>query len=222
MQTASVIKDSIAILIALSSLTVPIFMNNSTEMVQSESFIDLDAVEIAAPVPEIDVRQKTSPKQQHDVVFTFNGLPDAISDVTATADYAVDNIECVPPHVGSGARLRPEHSLSLVLQRIDRNKYATTVYADAIEDEDYYRLGVCKWSLNWTTLRFHSATTAFVGAIAMDQMQAGKPLVLHYLVSDFQNKPDPETAVFGEENDIFTAEAGSRFTLTVFASEVSK
>ncbi len=197
-------------------------MNNSTEMVQSESFIDLDAVEIAAPVPEIDVRQKASPKKHHDVVFTFNGLPDAISDVTATADYAVDNIECVPARVGSGARLRPEHSLSLNLQRIDGNKYATTVYTDAIEDEDYYGLGVCRWSLNWTTLRFRSATTAFVGAIAMDQMQAGKPIVLHYLISDFNNKPDPETVVFGEETDIFTAEAGRRFALTVSASEVSK
>lgn len=118
--------------------------------------------------------------------------------------------------------LRPEHSLALNVQPIEIHRFATMLNADALVDENYFGLGICHWSLNWATVRFESATTRFVGAIAMDQIATGKSVKLYYLTSDYHQKQSVGTAVFGEETDLFTAEAGPRFTLTITPQEASK
>jgi hypothetical protein len=208
--------------LATTTMMAHITMNNGMQLEPTEQPPDQVSAIAAEKNPEIDIQKNHSPKTTYDLVLTFDALPGELSDVSATADYVVDNVECVPPLEVSGARLRPEHSLPLTLHRIDNNRFATSFDIDALVDQDYFGLGVCRWVLNWATVRFASPTTRFVGAIATDQMQADKPLKLYYLASDFNNAPDPDVAVFGEEIDIFAAEAGPRFTLTLTASEASK
>jgi hypothetical protein len=176
----------------------------------------LQAIEATHPqLPHIDVKLNPAPKQSYALIFDFSGLPGNIENVMATADYAVENVECVPAQPVSGARLRPEHSLDLELQRIDANRYAATLHADALTDENYFGLGVCRWVLHWATLRFDSPNNRFIGAISAEQIESNQQQVLHYLTSDYQNPADPPSVVFGEETDLYTVEAGPRFTLTI-------
>lgn len=197
-------------------------MNDQTETPQTGPTRDpMEAISVTA-IPEFDVRANASARKEYAIVVAFGGLPGPIADVRATADYAVDNVECVPPLLLSGARLRPEHSLELHPQSIDTNRYGLTVHTDALRDEDYFGMGVCHWSMQWATVRFRSATTEFVGAIAIDRIESGTPVVLHYLVSDYERAPEPSSIVFGEETDLFTAEAGPRFTVTLTPSEASQ
>jgi hypothetical protein len=197
-------------------------MNDQTQTQASEPATDpLSAISVAA-MPEIEIRANPQPRREYAMVIAFAGIPGPIGDVKATADYAVDNVDCVPPLLLSGARLRPEHSLDLPLQSIDANRYGLTFHADALRDEDYFGMGVCRWSMQWATVRFRSASTEFVGAIAIDRIESGTPIVLHYLVSDYERAPEPSSVVFGEETDLYTAEAGPRFTVTLIPSEASK
>jgi hypothetical protein len=197
-------------------------MNDQTQTSQPDPPTDpLSAISVPV-MPDIEIRANPMARREYAMVITFAGIPGPISDVTASADYAVDNVECVPPLELSGARLRPEHSLDLPLQSIDANRYGLTLHADALRDEDYFGMGVCHWSLQWATVRFRSAKTEFVGAIAIDRIEAGTPVVLHYLVSDYERAPEPSSVIFGEETDLYTAEAGPRFTITLIPSEASK
>jgi hypothetical protein len=216
------IQELLAGLFAVTTLMAPTTMNNTMLPAHPDAQTEAITATAVMKLPEIEVKQTTSPKKSYALTVNFSGLPGSISDLVATADYVVDNVECVPPQKISGARLRPEHSQKLTLQRVDNNRFATMIHADALQDEDYFGLGVCHWALNWATIRFQSQTTKFVGAISIDQIQAGSPVEQHYLASDFGKKPEPAVAVFGEETDIFRAEAGPRFILTLTPSEAGK
>ncbi len=208
-------------LLSTSWMTIPT-MNDQTETPQTGPAPDPLAAISVAEMPELEVRANASPRKQYAIVIAFDGLPGPIIDVQAIADYAVDNVECVPPLLLSGARLRPEHTLKLDLQSIDTNRYGLHLHADALRDEDYFGMGVCRWSMHWATVRFRSATTEFVAAIAINRIESGTPVVLHYLVSDYDRSQEPSNIIFGEEIDLFTAEAGPRFTVTLTPSEASE
>jgi hypothetical protein len=210
------------LLFLITFQTIPAHMNDDITSVQSELPPDPISAISVAEMPQIEVRHTPEPVREYALVIAFAGLPGPVSGVEASADFAVDNVECVPPMELSGARLRPEHSIGLPLQSLDANRHATSLHADALLDEDYFGLGVCRWSLNWATVRFRSAQTEFVGAIPLEDIQAGRPVTLHYLVSDYERAPQPVSVVFGEETDLYTTEAGPRFTLTLTATEVSE
>lgn len=222
MHLPPIVQKLLAGLFAITILMAPTTMNSTMSSAHHDAKAESITATAVMTLPDIEVKQKESPQKSYSLTFNFSGLPGSISDLVATADYVVDNVECVPPQKISGARLRPEHSQQLTLQQIDNSRFATTIHADGLQDEDYFGLGVCHWALNWATIRFQSPTTKFVGAISIDQIQAGTPVEQHYLASDFGKKPEPAVAVFGEETDIFRAEAGPRFILTLTGSEAGK
>jgi hypothetical protein len=207
-------------MLAFLSLAIYIAMNNIPDMNLNEAPPSFPPSSVTHPqLPDIDVKAKAAPKKKYVITFAFNDLPGHIENVSLTADYAVANLECVPPQPVSGARLRPEYSLALDLQKVDAHRYAAVLYSDALQNEDYFGLGECLWALNWASLRFDSPNTRFVGGMPVEQIESAGRSVLHYLASDYRDKPDPEVVVFGEEDDIFTPEAGPRFSLTITASE---
>lgn len=205
-----------------SNTKAPATMNNMMQSAQPDLKPNsMPDIAIGNAV-SIDVRQKVSADESYIVSLAFVGLPGTISNFSVSADYVVDNVQCVPTQPISGAVLRPEHSLKLDLRQTDTHRFATTLHTDALLDEDYFGLGLCRWVLNWVTVRFESPSTRFVGAIAIDQIYTGHPAVLHYLANDYRESPETNSSVFGEEMDLFTDEAGPRFTLTVTASEAPK
>jgi hypothetical protein len=222
MSLLPIIQESLAALFAITTLMAPITMNNTTLSANSDSSTEAITAAAVTELPVIEVKHKASTKASHILVANFSGLPAPLSNVTATADYVVDDVECVPSQQDSGARLRSEHSQQLVLQRDENYRFATTFDIDGLQDEDYFGLGICHWALEWVTVRFESETTKFVGALSIDQIKTGKSVQLHYLADDFENKPESGVTVFGEETDIFRAEAGPRFTLTLTANEATK
>jgi len=171
------------------------------------------------PVPEITPSTNPAPTQSYRLTLRFADLPGALSDIAATADFEVENRECVPydyTRAAGGVRLPPRHSVQLALQRVDERTYTAVLHEDALRDEDYYGLGVCRWALNSATVHFHSATTHFIGGIRADKLVAGESQVEHYLARDFAQKPSPMEFVYGEASpDFYQASVGPQFTLSI-------
>ena len=176
-----------------------------------------------APVAVPDVRPSINPapRQRYVLTLRFDGLPGEIADLDATADFEVENRECVPydfSRAVGGVRLPPRHSVPLALERVDTGTWTAVVHEDALLDEDYYGLGVCHWALNNASVHFRSDATRFVGGMPADRLLAGGVLVDHFLARDFAHRPEPMEVVFGEEAaDYYQASAGPQFTLTITA-----
>ncbi len=176
---------------------------------------------IPVAVPDIHPSPNPAPKRTYVLTLRFAGLPDALQDVAATADFEVDNRDCVPydfSRAVGGVRLPPRHSVALELKKVDATTYVARLHEDALQDEDYYGLGVCTWALNTATVHFRSIATRFVGGMPADRVVAEAEVVDHYLVRDFAQKPAPMDVVFGEETaDFYPTSAGPQFTLTLSA-----
>lgn len=172
-------------------------------------------------VPDIRPTPNPAPKQTYVLTLRFAGLPAALAEIAATADFEVENRECVPydfARAAGGVRLPPRHSVALDLRKVDDTTWTAELHEDALNDEDYYGLGICRWALNTATVHFHSAATHFVGGIAADRLAAEAEVTDHYLVRDFAQKPAPMDVVFGEESpDFYQSSVGPQFTLTISA-----
>lgn len=172
---------------------------------------------VAAPVVKLNPHARDG----HVLSFHFDDLPQALTQVTATADFQVANVECVPVDYGKaigGVRLAPRHSLPLSLNRGDDGRYVAIVHVDALLDEDYYGLGVCRWELTTATVHFHSPSTHFVGGLKAERLIAGGETVQYYLTRDLAHKPRSMDYVYGETAaDFYQPSAGPQFTLVLNA-----
>jgi hypothetical protein len=174
------------------------------------------------PVPKIQIKNNPSARQRHELTFKFQALPGTISKLEASADFEVQNIDCVPVDYEKaigGVRLAPRHKLPLTYRQIDENTYTATLIPDALLNEDYYGLGVCEWGLSSATVHFYSPTTHFIGGLTAEQLQAGAQVVEHYLTQDFSKKPDHMEAVFGEKEGTYVSSAGPQFTMSISIRE---
>lgn len=179
---------------------------------------------MAAPPAVAPVSPSPNPAavQDYRLALRFAGLPAAPGRIRATADFEVDNLDCVPKDYGKavgGVRLAPRHSVELALEPMGDGAYAAVLYADALRDEDYYGLGVCRWALRTATVHFHSPATHFVGGLDAAQIESEATIVQHYLVRDFATKPDAYEVVYGEAPGFYQESAGAQFTLTLAAAK---
>ena len=206
--------------LAALALLVTACMNTSSNSTELPPTDPQAAIAVEA-MPPIEVAASPSPSEQYRLLVTFDSLPGALTALEASANYAVVNPECVPPLMPSGARLPPEHSITLDLPPSAATDHAPVFAADALQDADYFGLGVCRWGLNGVSLRFRSPTTVFSAAIDAAQVRSGETVTLHFLASDFATAPVVGGVVFGEQVDRYTAESGPRFTASLKAETVA-
>ena len=169
-------------------------------------------------VPE----RKSGPNIGYETSFRFAGLPAPLEKIVAFARFEVSNRDCVPvdfSRAPGGVRVLPEFQMDLVLKATDSD-YTATIYADALADTDMFGLGTCRWRLEGVTVNFKSETTLFVGGLPSEQMRDNVPVVQHYLVKDFFEKPKVGDWVFGEKPDYYLKSLGPQFTLTVTARKL--
>jgi hypothetical protein len=167
-------------------------------------------------------RVQVNPAARNDYMLTirFADLPAPVNKLETSANFRVENRDCIPTDYKralGGVKLLPEQSIPLTLHRVNDTTYTATFYEDAIVNEDYYRLGVCRWSLQSVSVRFQSPVTPFVSGISAEQIRAERTQVAHYLVRDFAQKPETHEVVFGEAAGFYLEKLGPQFTVTVSA-----
>lgn len=134
--------------------------------------------------------------------FRLVGLPKSVRATSADLNYQVQNRDCVPvdyARAWGGVRLLPQHSLPATIATGADGTMSVAIRKDALLDEDYYALGTCHWAFDSLTFVFASPRGRhFVAALSARDLDAGRPIVLRYLVSDYMSAGDGEAAIFGE------------------------
>lgn len=163
-------------------------------------------------------RPNEKAQRGHTIMLRFSALPGPLASLTGTAQFEVSNIDCVAidhERAPGDVRLRPRHNQALVWQHHADGTMSTQVFEDAFVDENYFKLGLCRWRLVSVAARFASSTTAFAAVVSLDQLRAGNPIAQHFLVRDFAAKPQVMDIVFGEAPGHYDPAAGPQFVLTL-------
>jgi hypothetical protein len=113
-----------------------------------------------------------------------------------------------------------------VWQKISDTQYTATVYADLMQDEDYFGRGLCRWTFTEARARLKAtgaeAETRFVPAISAEEIFAGQAVTWYFWKQRYLiNTPLPSNgkgiADFGRRNfdDIPAERRGEFFSITL-------
>jgi hypothetical protein len=170
-----------------------------------------------------DVKLNSAPKSTYQLDVAFSNIPQAVQDVEIETYYRVES-GCVKAQQISGAFITPQHWMTLSVTKIDENRYQAVFHRDALRDEDYYGLGVCRWHLQNVSLRFSSQSTKFITGLShrRDETENGSAETKYFLHRDFFEKPEIMDLVFGENEDHFRLKMKEKFSVTLTSKKLPR
>jgi len=127
-----------------------------------------------------DIKLNPHPKMRYEITLTIEGAPGPFDAVEGSAGYEVENGSCVPLTPFSGATLTPEKDVPMALSRVSDKVYKGEVYVDLLQDEDYFGLGLCRWSMPFANFSLRIGGLVFGHSIALDDILAKKSATRYF------------------------------------------
>ncbi|CAB3759123.1 MULTISPECIES: hypothetical protein [Burkholderia] len=92
-------------------------------------------------------RLNPHPSRPYEITVTVKDAPAPFDSIGIHVLYQVVNDRCIRVLRGSGATPVLERSVPVELTRVGGNRYTGTMFADLMQDEDYFGLGTCHWTV---------------------------------------------------------------------------
>ena len=127
-----------------------------------------------------DIKLNPHPKMRYEITLTIEDTPGPFDAVKGSAGYEVANRNCVPLTPFSGATLTPEKHVPLALTRVSDKVYTGELYVDLLQDEDYFGLGLCRWSMRFASFRLNIGNLMFAHSIALEDILASKSVTRYF------------------------------------------
>ncbi|RST45009.1 hypothetical protein [Variovorax sp. DXTD-1] len=127
-----------------------------------------------------DIKLNPHPKMRYEITLTIENAPGPFDAVEGSLDYQVQNDRCVPLQPVSGAKPTPSKHLPLAFTRISDKVYKGEFYADLLQDEDYFGLGICRWSLTFASAYLNVGNWKFGPFISLEDILASKPVTRYF------------------------------------------
>ncbi|WP_147654213.1 hypothetical protein [Vulcaniibacterium gelatinicum] len=128
-----------------------------------------------------EYKRNPAPRERYEITVTVADAPGAFEAVEGSVTYQVLDTSCVPRDPISGAQSKtPYAHVPIVLTRRSGNSYAGSVIADLMLDEDYFGLGVCRWSLTSVSAYLRHGTTTFAPGLSRDDLRAERSATTYF------------------------------------------
>lgn len=167
-----------------------------------------------------EIKHNPTPKKRYDITLTVDGAPGPFDSITGFVEYKVVNDECVPLEPVSGATIAPEEKVPVVFKHAQGNTYTGAIYADLIQDEDYYGLGVCHWQVVAASAVLKNKAVEFSPAIFHKDIAAQHAVPTYFVKGDYTDNAKPHSAFGTTNRSLFQPESRTDlFTVTLAAKE---
>jgi hypothetical protein len=127
-----------------------------------------------------DIKLNPHPKMRYEITLTIEDAPGPFDAVEGSAGYEVANGSCVPLTPFSGATLTPEKDVPMALSRVNDKVYKGELYVDLLTDEDYFGLGLCRWSMPFANFSLRIGNLVFGHSIALNDILAHKSATRYF------------------------------------------
>lgn len=129
-----------------------------------------------------DINLNPHPKMRYEITLNIEDAPGPFDAVEGTAGYEVTNGSCVPLTPFSGATLTPEKDVPMALSRVSDKVYRGELYVDLLTDEDYFGLGLCRWSMPFANFSLRVGNLVFGHSLALNDILEKKPVTRYFHV----------------------------------------
>jgi hypothetical protein len=182
------------------------------------SLLSLTFSAYGASVKNPDVKLNSNPRMRYEITAAVKGALGAFEAIGGHVDYKVMNPACVPLTPYNGATVEPKKALPVVYERTGDGVYKGVVYVDQVQDEDYFGLGVCHWSIVGATADFHHGQVNFSPAIYLKDILAGTEVVRYFSLHSYENVSHDSIDVGAPSKSAYN-EPERTFTITLKAAE---
>lgn len=168
-----------------------------------------------------NIKQNPHPKMRYEITLTAPHAPGTFESVTGFMQYEVANEECAPKDTFAGVfRKPPIQQAPIVFARTSDGVYTGTVYLDLMQDEDYYGLGVCHWSLVAAIARLKIGEVTFSPDLSPAQIVAQRPITTYFPISAYGDNSTKDMHYGGSAmSDTITKYRDEFFPITLTAKE---
>jgi hypothetical protein len=119
-----------------------------------------------------DIKLNPHPKMRYEIMLTIEDAPGPFDAVESFVGYEVVNGNCVPLTPFTGATITPTKHVSMELTRISDKVYTGELYVDRLIDEDYFGLGLCRWSMTFTNFSLRIGNLVVAHSISLEHVLA--------------------------------------------------
>jgi hypothetical protein len=127
-----------------------------------------------------DIKRNPHPSMRYEIILTSRDAPGPFDSVSGYMQHQLLDKRCVPESPWEGVRAMPDAPIHFAFTRRSDREYVGTVYLDLLQDENYFGLGVCHWTMTLVGASIKAGAAAFAVSISMEDIVAGRP-VLAYL-----------------------------------------
>ncbi|MEJ1168140.1 hypothetical protein [Variovorax sp. CCNWLW235] len=127
-----------------------------------------------------DIKLNPHPKMRYEITLTIEDAPGPFDAIEGSTGYQVSNDRCVPLTSFSGVRLTPEKHVPMALTRVSDKVYKGELYVDLLKDEDYFGLGLCRWSMPFADFGLQIGNLVFGHSIALEDILVGKSVTRYF------------------------------------------
>lgn len=178
----------------------------------------LSPLAYGATMKNPDIKLNPNPRMRYEVTVRIEDAPGPFDTVDGTVDYRVSNEDCVPMTPITGATIPPSKRVSLKLAPAGNGTYKGELFADLLQDEDYFGKGVCHWSLVAAGVEARVKKMDFAASLRKDDIFGHKPIT-HYYANRAYAESDTELLNTGKlKRDDFKDPAHT-FSISMSAEE---
>ena len=172
------------------------------------------------------------PKQAYRLRIKINDAPGSLKLMgNMSVGYKAENCSYIINHI-EGAPANPEKRVRTVIRQLGEFEYETVVYADAMQDEDYFGEGICHWKPEGFGVAFKATgspdETKFNFGDFLDDLIEKKMLVKYYWKWAYPYSKREDGSLYSDSVDfgivspeIYSPEEHKKmFTITVTLEEV--
>ena len=99
--------------------------------------------------PDPIVKFNPNPHVRYLVILETSKAPGLFESVKASLTYRALNTSCLAYSDSlAGINVKATYDVPVAFKKVSPTRYEAIVYADQLSDEDYYRQGVCHWSVD--------------------------------------------------------------------------
>ncbi len=173
----------------------------------------------SSPMKTPDIKQNPHPTMRYEITVTIDGAPGPFNAVEGYVLYQVANNQCIPLEPVSGATPVVEKRVPLVLTPVGDNVFKGTMYVDLMQDEDYFGMGVCHWTVAGLGANPKVKNLVFSPGITLNDIQAQRSVPRYFSNRSYFNADNPRVVTGNARRADFESEAKDTFSITLTAKE---
>lgn len=171
-----------------------------------------------------DIKQNPHPVKRYEITMIIEGAPGPFESIEGHMQFDVSNPLCAPQDPVSGARPTPIERPPIVFSRVSGETYKGVVYLDLMQDDDYYGLGICHWSMTAAVVSLNIHGLSLSSDISTDEIVSGKSMTRYFTKESYLDTRRADSSDFGmpTNNEHYVTDHPSQFFSTTLTAKESR